>query len=182
MNLLKNIKAKRKDIKKKEPFKISLVDKINYLVNQNGLDEEFLPKLDKKIEGFLLAFNSVIGFKKGAKVKIRDNSEYSSQSEAVGILKGSFYEEESSDNYKHVDFEDGYGNAYRKEDLELVKISVQHKEETKFPLFFLTNKKDYELSKKVLEKIKNPYLNFTNTLEEITYCNQLFKINPSLKF
>jgi hypothetical protein len=48
------------------------------------------------------------------------------------------------------------------------------------PLFALAPPERYRLTMAIIEKVKNPYLHFAQSPEEILWCNPLYKRNPDL--
>ncbi|NLI81713.1 MAG: hypothetical protein GX443_08505 [Deltaproteobacteria bacterium] len=47
-------------------------------------------------------------------------------------------------------------------------------------LFALVTEREYRIAEAILQRIRNPYLQFARSPDEILACNPLFTLNPSL--
>jgi hypothetical protein len=66
--------------------------------------------------------------------------------------------------------------------LEKLKANaVMVKEKLQLPLFDLAPPERYRLTMAIIEKVKNPYLHFAHSPDEILLCDPLFKHNPDLE-
>jgi hypothetical protein len=57
---------------------------------------------------------------------------------------------------------------------------VRKKQPFSIPLFSLTEQKEYTLTLAIIDKINNPYLEFSQSPEEIALSKLLFDLNPAL--
>jgi hypothetical protein len=57
---------------------------------------------------------------------------------------------------------------------------VRKKQPFSMPLFSLLEQKEYSLTQAIINKIKNPYLEFAQSPEEIALSKLLFDLNPAL--
>jgi hypothetical protein len=57
---------------------------------------------------------------------------------------------------------------------------VRKKQPFTIPLFSLTEQKEYTLTLAIIDKINNPYLEFSQSPEEIALSKLLFDLNPAL--
>ncbi|MBI4918634.1 hypothetical protein HY837_01790, partial [archaeon] len=97
----------------------------HYFVPVDGMQTKVAPESIRRVEKlFPLVEEGEI--KKGAKVKIRKDSQFYGQADGPGKVKNNFGEEGDIDNEPgaKVVFDNGYQNTYRKKDLELVNPVV----------------------------------------------------------
>jgi hypothetical protein len=57
---------------------------------------------------------------------------------------------------------------------------VREKEQLELPLFCLATEEQYQVTRAIMNRVANPYLQFANSPEEIRLCMPLFRCNPSL--
>jgi len=83
-------------------------------------------------------------FVKGAKVKIRSDSEYAGQSKNIGVMQENF--SHGGNEYIKVKFKGGYLNTYRQRDLEFAEEVLERRKQSSQ---YLENRFLFELGKKV---------------------------------
>jgi hypothetical protein len=64
---------------------------------------------------------------------------------------------------------------------QLKHNTVMIKEKLQLPLFDLATPEKYRLTLAIIEKVKNPYLHFALSPDEILLCTPLFRRNPDLE-
>jgi hypothetical protein len=64
---------------------------------------------------------------------------------------------------------------------QLKPKTVMIKEKLQLPLFALATPEKYRLTMAIIEKVKNPYLHFALSPDEILLCTPLFRRNPDLE-
>ena len=57
---------------------------------------------------------------------------------------------------------------------------LRKKKPIEFPLYSLSAEKEYRLTTTIMSKVKNPYLEFAQSPDEIVISKTLFDLNPSL--